>query len=771
MTLHTKAATEDILDIFNQPLRDVDPLVGPPESDGETDYDEDDYTSAGESTGTGRISGTSDFGDTQAELQTGPLASDTAAASVSPWSDFTASKHVPRINDENGKDEDTSNEAGSAFSRPSTQDGTEKSSILDQLDSGGALKMQAESDQAATRLGEEQDMVTPILAEENEENEPPRTRYVPLPPEDYEVPVRTFRDPAVVAQNRLPFMTPIAEKTESSLGGLTNKLDKDYFNSKTPSRNKSSSYVALEINEEVLSSPFCEIINESRPTRFPGLGIIKETAGLEPPQSKRSPAIEDLQCNPVDDSVRTTILANSNPPVSEFVGYFDYRPSCYGKAPEIQKFIKSLSKSKSEGKTSTSLCMPPTICFQSDSSKWYTIRRELGKGAFAPVYLAEEGQDGALDSGKASDRPSTRLLAIKCEHPPTPWEFYIMSALHMRLDSSSIIPMHPSVIPSLCKPTALHLYTDEAYLLETYLDQGTLLDLVNLARSDPRGQSTTLDESIAMFFTVELLRSVEAMHAVGLLHGDLKADNCLVRLSPPSSSSSTTTPIQPQSNSHDNEAPLDQWSSQYSSEGKSGWSHRGLCLIDFGRGIDLCAFRPDVQFIADWKTGKQDCIEMREMRPWTYQVDYWGMAGVAHSLLFGKYLEDNVVIAPSISALDDANDRPLMSPPQATAAGNVDDHQRKRYRPREPFKRYWQTPLWTRLFDLLLNPVLCAAAPVDKGGEPGGQMPCSNGLRAVRRDMEMWLEGEGGKRNGGLRNGLRRLEERVMERKGRGGGC
>lgn len=30
---------------------------------------------------------------------------------------------------------------------------------------------------------------------------------------------------------------------------------------------------------------------------------------------------------------------------------------------------------------------------------------------------------------------------------------------------------------------------------------------------------------------------------------------------------------------------------------------------------------------------------MRERRPWTYQLDLYGLAGVLHVLLFGKYME------------------------------------------------------------------------------------------------------------------------------------
>jgi checkpoint serine/threonine-protein kinase len=32
-----------------------------------------------------------------------------------------------------------------------------------------------------------------------------------------------------------------------------------------------------------------------------------------------------------------------------------------------------------------------------------------------------------------------------------------------------------------------------------------------------------------MFYTIELLRAVDALHSVGILHGDLKLDNVLLR--------------------------------------------------------------------------------------------------------------------------------------------------------------------------------------------------------------------------------------------------
>ena len=589
MTLHTKAATEDILDIFNQPLRNVDPMADPDDSAGESDYDDDDYTSAGESTGTGRISGTSEFGDTERDIKSVAALEDTtnrAAGSVSPWSDFTASKHVPNL-EAYEPEECATNGA----------------------DTDGFVVLE---DAAVVCDGKDEDidLITPISPDP--EDKSIRPRYVPLPPEDYEPPTRPYRDPSQASQNRLPFMTPIVEKTESSMSALTIRDDKDYFNSKTPSRHQNQGLVTPQIDEELLSSPLQEIVNEAPPPRVPKLKIAKLKSTVDLAKGTKGPIIKDAQCNPVDDSVRNSILESVQPPLSSYSGYCDHRPLTCNKAPEIRKFIKAIVKAKSgSDKTTTSISMPPAVRFPQAFTKIYTVKRELGKGAFAPVYLVEEED--------SSDAEKTTLVAMKCEHPPTPWEFFIMSLLQSRLP-----PPHRAS-SSLLKPHSMHLFADEGYLLETYLDQGTLLDLVNLAKSDPTNSTNgTLDESVAMFFTVELLRTVEAMHSVGILHGDLKADNCLVRLSKPD----------------DKE---DCWDPTYRSDGSAGWASKGLCLIDFGRGIDMRAFRADVRFVADWKTGKQDCVEMREMRPWTYQVDYWGMAGVIHNLLFGKYIEDVAV--------------------------------------------------------------------------------------------------------------------------------
>jgi checkpoint serine/threonine-protein kinase len=63
-------------------------------------------------------------------------------------------------------------------------------------------------------------------------------------------------------------------------------------------------------------------------------------------------------------------------------------------------------------------------------------------------------------------------------------------------------------------------------------------------------------------------------------------------------------------------------------------------LIDFGVAIDMNMFEKNTTF--KYTTSKPDtftCIEMREAKPWTYQTDLFGVAGSAHVMLFGKYME------------------------------------------------------------------------------------------------------------------------------------
>ena len=705
MTLHTKAATDEIYDLFSQPLKkngidDEEESSGDEEDDDMTDGD---YTSGGESTGTGRLITTSEAGDDETS----------EVKSVSEWSEFTARKHVPRI--------DEAEDASTRASRTTQDDEATRASGFTDAEGEDLEQIQVN----VPFDGEEADLITPTSPDLPTTT---RTTFVPIPPEDYVPPMRPYRDAVQISQNRLPFMTPIAEKTESSLGALTIREDKESLQAKTPSKSVGSQKPPVRI-DEFGSSPFREIVDEEGPAEKIAQPVLtksvksaKSAATAAKSQNGRpvkevalkGPIIKDAQCNPVDEYTRSLIFEGLPTPLNTYEGFFSHNDEKYNRAGEIKKFSKALAKmaKNANDKTATNLAMPPILRFPG-TDRQYMIKRELGAGAFAPVYLTEsqpeedeedESSMAVMGRGAFDHYRRKPLEALKMEDPPSAWEFYIMRQAKRRLGVSR-------AAESIIDVYEMHLYQDECYLIEEYRDQGTVLDLINIARAESAG---TMDELLAMFFSIELFRTIEALHSKGILHGDLKADNCLVRL--------------------DALPDTDVWSTRYRKDGTGGWHKKGLALIDFGRGIDMKVFRPDVQFIADWKTGPQDCAEMRELRPWTYQIDYHGLAGIIHSMLFGKYIET------------------LADKGQGLGEGP------RKWRIRESLKRYWQTEIWSSVFDLLLNPM------AHLEGEEGSRMPVLKSMKSVREHMESWLEANS-ERGMGLQVLIRKLEYALQSRR------
>jgi len=861
MTFHSKAAANEIYDIFNQPLRKAQAELAPARDDtqsgDETDLggegDDDGYSTAGESTGTG--TGTGRISMTNSEYGDDTLASGRASGedntesqpgSVSPWSDFTASKHVPKLvlrdrhkskhqdlvsedmteNGDSSRNQTTHSfgAGGGAFdtlaiaaianqdfgeldtqmiAQLAGDDGQDENedeegeadADADQTQHGVVLEQvvapEGEGDGKGSDNTSGEQLSSALLEPVEIHNKP---RYIPLPPEDYEpTPLRPFRNPATVANNKLSFMTPIVERTESSLAPSTifADHDQDYFDSKTPSRSallagtKYDSPSKWKVNELLLSSPTRrespalaakklrqrEEEEKSQKKRIPSLSPQKTTEFgtvaelgvqngsqipfLGPPEVttalsaaktdkatfitsvvpatahavQKGPIIADLQCNPCDSTIREQILSALHPGLS-YPGCHDHSTQDFNHRHTLKSYADKVAKQKGGGKASprksqnekTVLTKPvPPILRFAGTSRVYAVKRELGQGAFAPVYLVDSYDPNEAEDPEQEVEESTNpvcqistpasgrgnLEALKTEAPPDTlvWEFHILRLLRQRLGHTSRT-MQSIVIAHEC-----HLYRDESYLVLSYSAQGTLLDLVNLARSESvkAGKPVEgLDEALAMWLGVELLRILEEIHKVGILHGDLKADNCLVRFD----GGDVTGP--------------------YDANGKQGWAAKGLKLIDFGRGIDVRCFKKEAQFIADWEAKKEDCAEIRECRPWKWQIDYHGAAGVVHNLLFGRYLETIPV-------------------PGTDGVG-----QKKEWKLKESLKRYWDRDLWVELFALLLNP----ASVGDRE-----EMPVMGNLRRVRVKMERWLREEGERGAGGrdLRSSLKRMERLVQQ--------
>ncbi|KAL3456747.1 Mad3/BUB1 homology region 1-domain-containing protein [Aspergillus heterothallicus] len=718
MTMHTRAATDEIYSIFNQPLKAETQNAA--ES---SDFDDDDYTSAGEST-VGRISAaSSDFGDDDTTFHRSFNDGDgdsfyehTQAESVveGEWTQFSAAELNPEI---------------------------------------GAFQSQSiDSTQGTPHDANEG--IESVTAQPG----PQRERFVPEMPEDYAAPSGPYRDPVVAAQNRLPFMTPIVERTEYSLPSMTGARS-NLYNTKTPSRNilnptttpgkpqmgnllatpllPETPYHGQTLHdlEDIIQSPTAAKVQSGH-----------KLASPKPVSQQRSVIIQDMLCNPVDKSVREIILKTLQSTLAAYTGYHPHPDAETQYAPEIHKYMKTNGR-RSKGGDDAAFDVP--IIDLPGAERSYIIRRELGAGAYAPVYLAEsidrldsdsdlESNDSNSGTSSTADAKSLAQVktprysfeAIKLEvGPPNAWEFYIIRTVHERL---SQLPDLSRASDSIIRAHEIHIFKGESILVEDYRAQGTLLDLVNLVRNEGISGHAIgeggLDEALAMFFAIELFRTIEALHACGVLHGDIKADNCLIRFDDKPAS----TPF--------DEYPLDPREVHYSPNGSYGWRSKGLSLIDFGRGIDMHAFRSSVQFIADWKVGEHECNEIREMRPWTHHIDLYGLAGTVHVMLFGKYIESTAT-----------------------------DTDTKTYRIREPLKRYWERDIWADVFDLLLNPGSDRWARMESQGEDPSSntstLPVLNSMRYLRGRMESWLLANAEKKGLGLQ--IRKLEAIFAERKKR----
>lgn len=355
-------------------------------------------------------------------------------------------------------------------------------------------------------------------------------------------------------------------------------------------------------------------------------------------------AIDFPTVDPADESLKAALLKEIMPPLSSYFGLFEYN--------ETLEMCSTLKKSLNN-KLSKHVFLN-----LKGSESTFNLRSLLGEGGFASVYLAES--------------MNGQLKAIKAQKPSSAWEFYILKQIEQRLKGKDILG-------SIIMSEEIHLFRDESYLILEYEKQGTILDIVNMYRSTGRN----VDEVLAIFLTIQLLKVIEAIHNIGIMHGDLKPDNCMLRLE----NCEVGT---------------------YKRNGGNNWSKKGIKLIDFGRSIDMSLFPPNIRFKSHWKTDNQDCPEMRNDQLWTYQADYYGVAGIIHSMLYGSFIETVLVNG--------------------------------KYKISNPMKRYWHHELWNPLFDILIN------------SADYGNLPITNKLKEERERLESWLEVNGSSLNGIIRD-------------------
>ncbi|WWC91964.1 uncharacterized protein L201_006917 [Kwoniella dendrophila CBS 6074] len=415
-------------------------------------------------------------------------------------------------------------------------------------------------------------------------------------------------------------------------------------------------------------------------------------------------------CNPASQQVIDTIMKSIDPPISSMPGFIDCRSFVSDKWGTLQKHAKSKGR---RGSTNSRASVAPAddILPIELEGKKFEIQDKIGEGGFGAVFLSvdvaqrqlQDDLDSDDEDSDAEDEESQEdksILAIKVEQPSSIWEYIVLNRIYERIDQS--------ILSSIIKTRNLYAFQDESFLLMDYSSQGTLLDIVNKSNSigiSPGSGQNGLEELLCIFFIIELLKIIEELHSKNFLHGDLKIDNCLIRLEEISNS---------------------QWSSSYSSSSSSssssgssgGWNKKGIKLIDFGKSLDLNLYplKDKQKFIfEDWKSDEKDCIQMQNNQSWSYHTDYFGLASIAYCMLFGKYIKIEQNKENNLYQIDMA------------------------------LKRYWQQDLWNDFFTTLLNP-------------PEERLPITNRLSQIRNKFEIWLEENCQKGGKNLKSMLKKIE-------------
>ncbi|KAG0226682.1 hypothetical protein BGW42_003472 [Actinomortierella wolfii] len=521
-------------------------------------------------------------------------------------------------------------------------------------------------------------------------------------------------------------------------------------------------------------------------------------------------------CFPGSQRIRSTILGRLVPGLKAYAGYYEdlefimenhLRLERSAKRAEKSSFSRntssgsnrSLSSNASGGSSRGSSSGRSYLLGWSSSNteseamvqlgqESFLVLRKIGEGGYAKVYGVEGKNDlgqtearsrqtGAKagsnnTSSGGSGRSRMRMQVLKLERPGNSWEFYILSQIHQRFQASGLLRIRASVI----QPISFYRFKDESYLIMDYCPYGTLLDAINVCRKKTTGGA--MDESLALFFTIELLRVLEGLHVKGIVHGDLKADNCMLRFDSYDQAEFASNNVNSNGSAAATAAASTPVTSMiqtsYEPNGGGGWSKCGIKLIDFGRAVDLTQFDRDMEFLADWPVDAQDCPEIRAEKPWRFHPDYFGLAKIVFTMLTG--LENMPTTTTSevlpggelfgagadatvtSSVFDERRYRVSEKESPGTFVYVVpNDHQNKqRQRLDYTMRRYWKQELWRPLFDILLNPALYR--PADRPWEP-----CTAALAQVRAWMQQHLSRQRADEPRGIRKLLAQLETLLVE--------
>ena len=145
----------------------------------------------------------------------------------------------------------------------------------------------------------------------------------------------------------------------------------------------------------------------------------------------------------------------------------------------------------------------------------FLVQECKGEGGYAKVWSAVR-QDDDMDCTIAGID-----AVLKVQRPANDWEFYVCTQVQQRIPDNLA-----SAFMSIPRNYA---FRDGGVFVSYHQKFGSLLDIINIVKQCPGNKFSI--EPMAVFFTIELLKMVEALHGAGIIHADLKADNLLLKVS------------------------------------------------------------------------------------------------------------------------------------------------------------------------------------------------------------------------------------------------
>lgn len=247
---------------------------------------------------------------------------------------------------------------------------------------------------------------------------------------------------------------------------------------------------------------------------------------------------------------------------------------------------------------------------------------EIGKGSYARVVKVRPDVENAVER------------ALKVQKPACVWEWYISKEIQHRLKDSE------KVLSYFISMDQMYVFKNGSIISMEFATHGTLLTVILAYKT---AMSRSIPITVGALFILQVTSALKYLHQCQIIHGDLKPDNVIVKSLP-----------------NQCDQPCVQ-------------------LIDFGRSIDMTLFPPDTTFTYTVKTADFICHEMREKLPWTYQTDYFGLAGIIYMVLMSDYMKTQKI--------------------------------RKLWVPLKPFPRYIDKELWGTILNMLLNIESCKKLP------------------------------------------------------------